>query len=120
MAEKDRGVKFCMQVRLLSAMSFSHFGELWLTGSHGGGITSGMYAATYWMKAAAPGKARWGFGIGYRGSVKQSELGASALLKTVWWDLRLASLLTQSCLFAYCTYRNVRLRISQRRKKIGA
>jgi len=22
-------------------MSFSHFGELWLAGSHGGGITSG-------------------------------------------------------------------------------
>jgi len=42
-AEKDSGVKLCMLVRLLSAMSFSHFGELWLAGSHGGGITSGMY-----------------------------------------------------------------------------
>jgi len=29
-------------VRLLSAMSISHFGELWLARSHGGGITSGM------------------------------------------------------------------------------
>jgi len=29
-----------------------------------------------------------------RGSVGQSELGAAALLKAVWWDLRLASLLT--------------------------
>jgi len=29
-AEKDRGVKFCVHVRLLSGMSFSHFGELWL------------------------------------------------------------------------------------------
>jgi len=29
-------------VRLLSAMSFSHFGELWLARSHGGGINSGM------------------------------------------------------------------------------
>jgi len=44
-------------------MNFSDFGELWLAGSHGGGITSGMYAATNWMQAAAPGEARWGFGI---------------------------------------------------------
>ena len=29
-------------VRLLSAMSFSHFGELWLARSQGGSITSGM------------------------------------------------------------------------------
>ena len=41
-AEKDRGVIFCMRGQLLSAMSFSHFGELWLAGSYGGGITSGM------------------------------------------------------------------------------
>ena len=40
-AEKDRGMKFCMHVRLLSWQIF-HFGELWLVGSHGGGITSGM------------------------------------------------------------------------------
>ena len=44
-AEKVGGVKFCMRVRLLSAMSFSHFDELWLAGSHGGGITSGMYVS---------------------------------------------------------------------------
>jgi len=31
-----------MHVRLLSGQVFSHFGELWLAGSHGGGITSGM------------------------------------------------------------------------------
>ena len=69
-AEKDRGVKFCMRVRLglLSGQVFSHFGEIWLAGSHGGGITSGVV------------------GIGHR--------GAEALLKAVWWDLRLASLLT--------------------------
>jgi len=90
--EKDSGMKLRMLVRLLSGMSFSHF-ELWLTGSHSGGITSGMYAATNWMQAAAPGEARWGFGIRCRGSVWQSELGAAALLKAVWWDLRLASLL---------------------------
>jgi len=29
-ADKDRSVKFCVHVRLLSGMSFSHFGELWL------------------------------------------------------------------------------------------
>jgi len=31
-----------MRVRLLSGQIFSHFGELWLVGSHGGSITSGM------------------------------------------------------------------------------
>jgi len=63
-------------------MSFSHFGELRLAWSHGGGITSGIYAAPNWMQARL-----------------QSELGAEALLKAVWWDLRLASLLTH--LFYY-------------------
>ena len=82
-AEKDRGVKFCTSVRLLAGISFSHFGELWLAESHGGGISFGMYAVRNWMKAAAPSEARW-----------DSELGAAALLKAVWWDLRLASLLT--------------------------
>jgi len=56
--EKGRGVTFCMRVRLLYGMSFAHFGELWLAGSHGSGITSGMYAATNWCQAAAPGEAR--------------------------------------------------------------
>jgi len=36
-AEKDRGVKFCMRVGLLSGQVFSPFGEHWLAGSHGGG-----------------------------------------------------------------------------------
>jgi len=70
--EKDSGVKLCMLVRLLSRMSFSHFGELWLAGSHGGGITSRMYSATNWMQALAP--ARLG---------GDSELGAVAR-----WDSR--------------------------------
>jgi len=39
--EKDRGVKFCMRVGLLSRQVFSPFGELWLAGSHGGGILCG-------------------------------------------------------------------------------
>jgi len=60
-------MKFCMRARLLSGQVFSHFGELWLAGSHGGGITSRMYAATNWMQAAAPSDARWGFGNGCRG-----------------------------------------------------
>jgi len=37
-AEKDRGVKFCVLVRLLSGQVFSHFGELWLARSHGGAL----------------------------------------------------------------------------------
>ena len=48
-AEKDRGVNFCTRVRLLSEQVFTHFGELQLVGSHGGGITSRMYVATNWM-----------------------------------------------------------------------
>jgi len=41
-AEKAEGVKFCMHVGLLSGQVFSPFGEDWLVGSHGGGISSGM------------------------------------------------------------------------------
>ena len=74
-------------------MSFSQFGELWLAGSHNGSITSGMYAASNWMQAPAPGEARWGFGIWCHGLVGQSEFGVVALLKAIWWDLHLASLL---------------------------
>jgi len=60
-----------------------------------------MYAATNWMQTAAPGEARWGFGIWCRGWVRQSELRAAALLKAVWWDSRLASLLTHLLLFSF-------------------
>jgi len=42
-AEKDSSVKLGMLVRLLFGHVFSHFGELWLAWSHGGGITSGIY-----------------------------------------------------------------------------
>ena len=41
-AKKGSGVKLRMLVRLLSGQVFSHFGELRLAWSHGGGITSGM------------------------------------------------------------------------------
>jgi len=74
-------VKFCMCVGLLSGQVFSPFGEHWLAGSHGGGdITSGM------SHIAAPS----------HGSLRlwHSELGAATLLKAVWWDLHLVSLLT--------------------------
>ena len=62
-AQKDSGVKLTMPLRLLSRQVFSHFGELWLAWSYGGGITSGM---TYIQ--IAPGKkfrgeARWAVGI---------------------------------------------------------
>jgi len=40
--EKDRGVKLCMLVRLLSGQVFSRFVERWLTWSNGGDITSEM------------------------------------------------------------------------------
>jgi len=47
-------------------MSFSHFGELWLAGSHGGSITSRMSCVDI--------------------AVGQSELGAMA-----WWQLELGA-----------------------------
>ena len=55
-AKKDRVVKFCMHVRLLSRQVFLTFGEHWLAGNHGGGgITSrmngfgGSCAADHWF-----------------------------------------------------------------------
>jgi len=63
-AEECSGVKLHMLVRLLSGTSFSHFGELWLAGRHGGGITSRIYASMHWSHMAAPGEARWAVGIG--------------------------------------------------------
>jgi len=76
-AEKDRGVKFCTRVWLLSEQVFSPFGEHWLAGSYGGGITSGMSCIEM-----APAE-----------SVPLCAVGAATLLKAVWWDLHLASLL---------------------------
>jgi len=103
-AEKDSGMKPCMRVRLLSGQVFSHFGELWLVWSHGGGITSGMYASMHWSHAAAPSEAWWAVGIGCRCSVAQSELGTAASRQAVWWDLRLASLLTHFYYYYYYYY----------------
>jgi len=103
-AEKERGVKFCTPVQLLSGQVFSHFGGLLLVGSHGGGITF-RDVCGHMIQLAAGGEAPWGFGIGCRGSLGQSELGAAALRKAVWWDLRFASLLMHlflCCLLLLC------------------
>jgi len=62
--KKDRGVKLCTLVRLLSAMRFSHFGELWLAGSHGSGVTSGMsYIEIAVGESELGAAAWWAFGI---------------------------------------------------------
>ena len=68
MAEKDRGVKFCMRVQLLDGQVFSHFGELWLAWSHSGGITSGMsYIEIAVGQSESGAVAWWAFGIGSGG-----------------------------------------------------
>jgi len=74
-----------------SSPIFVNFGS---RGVNSGGVTSGVCAAPNLSQAMAPGEVRWLLGIGCRGSVENSELGAAALLKAVCWDLRLASLLT--------------------------
>jgi len=73
MVEKDRGVKFCVNVQLLSGQVFSHFGDLWLAGSHGGDITSGLGNRDWHseLRAARRIPARFG---------GDSELGTVA-----WW-----------------------------------
>jgi len=88
-AEKDRGMKFCMRVRLLSGQVFSHFGELWLVASHGRGITSRMYVSDTLeprndTQRRSVGSLNWVPWV----------CGAVASSKAVWWDLCLASLLT--------------------------
>jgi len=91
--KKDRGVKFCIRVRLLSREVFSHFGELWIAGSDGNGITSEMSCIE-----VAVGQTELGLMI-----VGHLELRAGASRKAVWWDLRLASLLTHLfCTFVAC------------------
>jgi len=53
-----------VHVQRLSGQVFSHFGELWFAGSHSGGITSGMCAATNWMQAVDPGGSCWRGSVG--------------------------------------------------------
>jgi len=80
MAEKDRGVKFCMRVGLLSGQVFSNFCELWLAGSHGGGITFAMSKPSGTHPELAPKMTNAARLSG------QSELGVVASCKIVWWD----------------------------------
>jgi len=76
--KKDSGVKLCVLVRLLSAMSFSHFGG---QRSRSPGTINAQHDARIdalwsWVGGA--------FGIG----------AVVAWCKAEWWDLRPASLLT--------------------------
>jgi len=67
-AEKDRGMKFCMHVQLLSRQVFSQFGELWLAWSRDGGITFGMsYIEIAVGQSELGAVARWAFRIGGSG-----------------------------------------------------
>jgi len=74
-ADKDSGVKLCMLLRLLSGISFSHFGELWPRG----GSSRSLYTNGTWEKIAPgwekiqshlgkkfPGEAQWAVRIGRR------------------------------------------------------
>jgi len=87
----EKGVKFCMRLGLLSGQIFSPFRELWLAGSHGGDISSGMSIERCRSSYIEIAVGHW-------------EPGAAALLEAVWWDLRLASLLTH--LFSFLSYEN--------------
>jgi len=83
-----------MHVDLLFRQVFSPFGELWLAGSHGGGITLAMSIRVGSGHSNCYGSRCIEIAVGH------SEFGAAALLKAVWWDLRLASLVTH--LFCLC------------------
>jgi len=64
-AEKVSGVKLCVLVRRLSTMSFSHFAELRLAGSHSGSITSGVsYTEITVGQSELGAVAWWAFGLG--------------------------------------------------------
>jgi len=48
-----------------------------------------------WLRKKLRGETHWAVGIGRRGSIGVlSKLGAATSREAVWWDLRLASLLT--------------------------
>jgi len=77
-AEKDRGVKFCMRVGLLSGQVFSNSGELWLAGSHGGNITFAMSEPSGTHSELAPKMTNAARLSGHL------ELGVAASCKAVW------------------------------------
>ena len=99
---KNRGVKFCIPVQLLSGQVFSNFGSqrskvkvtrdknaLSAANTHPGAYEWYVVAATsVHQQRTSTDEARWAVGI-----------WAAASLKAVWCDLRLASLLTH--LFFY-------------------
>ena len=96
-----------MRVGLLSGQVFAPFGEDWLAGSHGGGGISRRPGVDRRMLLVVI----HGYELELnRRIVRLSsmvttvgghwELRAAALLKAVWWGMRLASLLTQ--LFNFC------------------
>jgi len=78
---------------------FSPFGEDWLAGSHGGGITFPdephiiSILTERWSASTVPLLSML-MTVGGHG-----ELQAAALLKAVWWDFRLADGLV---LFVFC------------------
>ena len=74
-AEKDRGVKFCMLVGLLCGQVFSPFGELWLAGSHDGGITSGMnhLSLSHQLDTEVGGRTRGEFDISSAGTCGEAR-----------------------------------------------
>jgi len=88
-AKKDRGVKFCKRVRLLSGQVFSHLGG---QRTRPPGTKTRIHEASWTYHLPAPAARVGG----------QSELGAAASRKAVWWDMRLASLLTHLLLLASC------------------
>jgi len=88
-------------------MSFSHFRELWLAGSHGGGITSGRSYihiapgknAYIQIKPGEKFAARLGGQSEYAVARGAVGIGGGGVALCCMWGLRLASLLTH--LFKY-------------------
>jgi len=84
------------------------FGKDWLAGSHGGGISSG-WTSELAARLSIVRKSSGEFDISSAGTCGEAQwavgIGAAALLKAVWWGMRLASLLTHLffCLFV-CLY----------------
>jgi len=77
-------MQFCMRVGQLSGQVFSPLVNIGLRGVTGAAALSGMHAAT-------DASLRDSMDGACGGSVGLSELGAAALIKAVWWGIRLAS-----------------------------
>jgi len=107
-AERDRGVKFCMRVGLLSGQVFSPFGELWLAGVTGAALlheVCGHLTCMPPMHLIAPAheaSSTYHLPAPTARVSGHSELGAVALRKPVWRDLHLASLLMHLFIIFCC------------------